>query len=726
VAWGDADQDGDLDLLFGVGLAESGGQTILVPGSKVYFNENGEFSDVDKVDILASGIGPHWAAFGDGNGNTHLDIAIARSEVADENQIYFDGNINPGWESPGSGQSYVLAWGDSDSDGDLDLLIGQNGPNILYEKEDNVLTYSELTVAPETDNTRSIAWGDYDNDFDLDFAVGNVNQPTRVYRNDGHNIFTLVWSSPYLSDTQSVAWGDYDGDGDLDLAEGNGGEHLTNLNQSGQANLIYDNLLIDSNVQNPTTPLTLLPVWVSTELSRTTSLAWGDWDNDGDLDLAVGNYGEADQVYANTGQPGASRFRLLWTSALTYQTTAIAWGDYDGDGDLDLAASQDQIKPNGFYENNYISPSHLESNFVDTVPLPNNPSYLSIERPGQTGQAYFYSSAEILSGPLNPTVTIKYRIFDPDGTRDENDPNPPPGDSAVKTTYEFSLDGGGYWQTATPASGWSGGVMTMTRQGREASFVWDAPADAAISDQALFRITIIPQTSLGQVQRASASAVSPPFRVRGLNCIWPDDPFIIFTPAEPAVNQPVQFMGGVIEGSGVLTFSWDFGDQTTGTGQVIKHTFSTNNTYSVTLTVTGEACPIAGQMITSTIVSIGTGFPDTFLPVVMKSGGTTLQQVALSIPSPVEGLQGHIDRAANATHLSWQPNDPAEAISEYRIYRRSRTDSGGFQLFDTVPGDVTAYTDTTTGCGHMYYITAFNARGESPPSTASYFSLPCR
>ena len=73
----------------------------------------------------------------------------------------------------------------------------------------------------ESDETYSVAWGDYDSDGDPDLAVGNfAGQPNRVYRNDSGNL-VVAWTSTETGDTTSVAWGDYDRDGDLDLAAGN-------------------------------------------------------------------------------------------------------------------------------------------------------------------------------------------------------------------------------------------------------------------------------------------------------------------------------------------------------------------------------------------------------------------------------------------------------------------------------------------------------------------------
>src|SRR5262245_22012669 len=124
--------------------------------------------------------------------------------------------------------------------------------------------------------------------------------------------------------TESVAWGDWDADGDLDLALGNN----ANFSQ------VYEN---DSGSLK--LDLTKGFGWQANETMKTKSVAWGDWDADGDLDLAFGNYDDASRVYENDG--GTLRFSpengLGWQSPVTRRTQSVAWGDWDGDGDLDLA-----------------------------------------------------------------------------------------------------------------------------------------------------------------------------------------------------------------------------------------------------------------------------------------------------------------------------------------------------------------------------------------------------
>ncbi|MCS5537806.1 MAG: FG-GAP-like repeat-containing protein, partial [Candidatus Poseidoniaceae archaeon] len=86
---------------------------------------------------------------------------------------------------------------------------------------------------------------------------------------------------------------------------------------------------------NSGTALSTTPIWTSSDFLSTFSVAWGDVDGDGDLDLARGNYAGNNEVYLNNGTALATT--PAWTSNNSMETYSVAWGDLDGDGDLDLA-----------------------------------------------------------------------------------------------------------------------------------------------------------------------------------------------------------------------------------------------------------------------------------------------------------------------------------------------------------------------------------------------------
>jgi len=583
VAWGDADGEGTLDLVFGA--------TAATVNADLYYNVFGLFPS--RLRYEASGFGPHGLAYGDLDADGNLDLAFATPA---EVQVYLSGHLTePDWSIPLLGAQAVI-WGDPDADGDLDLTVGTNGYELLFLNDGGTLDSAPSFTFPRNDDTRSLAWADYNGDRYPDLATGNYDGPAVVYQNNRDGTFTVAWITPRTWKTTSLAWGDYDHDGDQDLALGN----------DGQANVLYQN---DAGV------LGQQPVWAAPAAYHTTSLVWGDWNNDGDLDLAVGNAGEPDQVYLNReSRTGVPRLVWIWSSAESYRTTGMAWGDLDDDGDLDLAVSTETRI--GFYKNQTILPAHLTDSFLPFALLPDNPPYLAVDRPGETKNAFFFSSAEILSGPSHPTVTVEYRLFDPDGTRQGT--GNAPGNQLAHTLFQFSLDGGGTWQTATPANNSPAPPTTTLRLGQAATFIWDPVADQAISDDARFRVGVIPRAATGSIQRGITWAVSPPFRMQGTTCIWPIHPAIIASNLHPDRNERVTFEGTVEQASGILTFLWDFGDGSIDQGQLVYHQFQRNGSYTVRLTVRSEPCPVSKELVVNQIIRVGTGAANIYLPNVLK------------------------------------------------------------------------------------------------------------
>jgi uncharacterized repeat protein (TIGR01451 family) len=347
LAWGDVDGDGDLDLVAGNSGSWWGPQP-----SRLYCNDGGELS-LAWSSLLSDTV--HSLAWGDWDGDGDLDLAVGN--WGQPNRVYRNeaplGSGEGGvvtmtlaWTAPITEQTTSLAWGDADGDGDLDLAAGSElAPCRVYRNNAGALSLA--WSSPEANNTTALAWGDADGDGDLDLAAGNRGQPNRVYRNDSDPStgigFRLTWSSPEMDDTEGLTWGDADGDGDLDLAVANGGA-------LGQANRLY---------RNEGEAFTI--GWSSDEIAQTTALAWGDADGDGDLDLALGNVWsewspDLSRIYRNdaplkNGAPFHGALSSGWTLSETDNVSSLAWGDADGDGDLDLAVGNDYGLPNRLYRN---------------------------------------------------------------------------------------------------------------------------------------------------------------------------------------------------------------------------------------------------------------------------------------------------------------------------------------------------------------------------------------
>ena len=492
VAWGDYDSDGDLDLAVGNldpnqpdrlyrndGVSSDGSTPLLVP-----------------VPFLSANDRTLSVAWGDYDSDGDLDLVVGND--GQPNRLYHNDRgtlvLDTNWSPPATATNSV-AWGDIDGDGDLDLAVGNDGAaNQLYRNIGGVLTL-DSAWHPVARATRSVAWGDVDGDGDLDLAVGNaapqtertVPQPNQLYRNDRGTLEQVpVWESEERDLTSSVAWGDYDGDGHLDLAAGN----------DGQPNRLY---------HNDRGTLTRQAAWSSNEADLTTSVAWGDYDGDGDLDLAAGNggffyqtipTGQRNRLYRNDG--GTLTRQAAWSSAETEITLSVAWGDVDGDGDLDLAAGNVAAEePNRVYRNTRDARSSPAA--IPTV---------RITRPGRTPGADFYSTAEVLAGP---TIPFSYTLAHPRSL--------PVG--AIRG--EYSLDGGGNWNNATPTTNTLTTTLSTSPTGTLHSYTWDMLKDGVfgLNDNVIFRLVALPdlRPSPNQTpapyQYSAYAANTFPFRVRG-------------------------------------------------------------------------------------------------------------------------------------------------------------------------------------------------------------------
>lgn len=217
-------------------------------------------------------------------------------------------NVTRAWGLDGQLGGLNLVHADFDDDDRLDLLVlrgawlGEEGRirNSLLRNEIGGASgrFVDVTAAAglayPAYPTQTAAWADYDGDGDLDLYVGNEatasstdplqlfgrtgnSYPSQLFRNNGDGTFTDVARAAGVTDqrfAKGVAWGDFDDDGDPDLYVSNIGPNRLFRNDG------------DGTFTDVATELGVV------EPSGVSFATWFfDFDNDGDLDLFVADYG---------------------------------------------------------------------------------------------------------------------------------------------------------------------------------------------------------------------------------------------------------------------------------------------------------------------------------------------------------------------------------------------------------------------------------------------------
>ncbi len=223
VAFADFDGDGDLDLVL---VSEDDRK------DELYLNDGeGNFRDVSErltpddvsnalvvldldgdgsPDVLTGNIGTDRALINDGTGRFRDETATRWAQGAQESR------------------TQDLEAFDADGDGDLDVVVANEGQDQLYLNVSGVLVDVTATNLPRSnDESREIRAADFDGDGDLDLAVANVRfvlrEPERdaLLLNDGKGVFTrapnAALPAPGDRSNFTIQAHDLDGDGDVDL-----------------------------------------------------------------------------------------------------------------------------------------------------------------------------------------------------------------------------------------------------------------------------------------------------------------------------------------------------------------------------------------------------------------------------------------------------------------------------------------------------------------------------
>ena len=381
----DYDNDENLDIYFVNGASLPGSPPKVAKNALYRNNGDSTFTDVTNVAGVGDegyGIG---CCVGDYDNDGFIDLYVTNFK---RNTLYRnngDGTFSDVTKAAGVGYeswSSSCAFLDYDRDGDLDLYVvnylqfrvedhkpcggrirADCGPS-EYPGEADVLyrnngdgTFTDVTRKAGIFNPNGkglgIACGDYDNDGDVDIYIANDDTRNFLYRNNGDKTFTDVtfWAGVGFSEDgeaeggMGACFGDYDNDGYLDLVV---------TNYQDQVNTLYhndgDGLFSDASHTSLTGPISYSTVGWGT--------AFIDYNNDGASDLFVANghllvnvekfdktstYKQPNFLFKNQGD--GTFVQILMDASVVQSSRGAAFGDYDNDGDIDILISNTDASP---------------------------------------------------------------------------------------------------------------------------------------------------------------------------------------------------------------------------------------------------------------------------------------------------------------------------------------------------------------------------------------------
>ena len=245
------------------------------------------------------------------------------------------------------------SWADLNNDGWIDMINAQNPVGVWINNGD--MTFSDITSGIPGLAGNS-AWGcviadmNNDNRLDLLFAYANGFHTTPpvpcLYYLQDANAFTFSKISGYEFTDQLAPYTvpyfyDYDIDGDMDIfiASGPGG--------SPGPDFCYKNLKIETGADS-LQRMTEEP-WAAVNQDGQ-CYSWVDYDNDGDFDLCLTNYGGAASRFFRKDGDVYTPVTMPFTNTSTRLSNS--WGDYDNDGDLDVIITNDQAATQLYFNNN--------------------------------------------------------------------------------------------------------------------------------------------------------------------------------------------------------------------------------------------------------------------------------------------------------------------------------------------------------------------------------------
>lgn len=483
-------------------------------------------------------------------------------------------------------QAFTANWFDYDSDGNIDLFLSNNvGDTNHFYKNNGNLSFSRIDTGDAVLTTGRF-WSsntiDYDNDGDMDIfmssrASGGKNA---LLINNGSGWFQYDSTASMINfdSVQTSCWGDYNNDGyvDLFLARREQPNRLFKNNGDGTFTNVSAGVLTSSNY-------------------RPGPAIWGDFDNDGFLDIyvtRVSSFSNSNILYHNNGD---GTFSVVSTGALgseNFSTEGCNAADINNDGFLDVVNANRFNSPISIFLNNGNNNNYLKLNLVGKS-THRNVTGARVEITSSTGKQtrqlggsigwHMDQSLEIHFGLGQDTIVDTLRIFWPGGGACTLTNVP------VNSYYNIgqltcSLD-------SVPSAEFSDSTRFLTAHftnlsdGAISSYHWDF-GDGQTSTQTS-PIHHYTQAGNYEVKLTVFDNFCKKTIIKDSIQICPDTAQLGFSSTN--VGQSFSFTDTSI--SNGYDFQWDFGDGVNANGTNVTHRYSQGGIYTACLYVT-DSCRI--------------------------------------------------------------------------------------------------------------------------------------
>ncbi len=284
---GDLDGDGDIDAFVANG---SDSNDILTAPNKVWLNDGkGMFTDSGQSLGASDSRG---IALGDLDGDRDIDAFVVNvsniiNDLDGANKVWIndgEGNFTESTQNLGGYDSYGVALGDFDNDGDLDAFVTNHSqPNKVWLNSGNG-SFTDTGQSLGGSYSYSVALGDVDGDKDIDAFVANRNQPNKVWLNNGKGIFTDSGQNLGNGTSYAVVLKNIDAEGGIDAFVANAARDPNKVWLNNGKGIFSDS-------------------GRGMGSSTSISVSLGDLDGDDDLDAFVGNHGQSDKIWLNNSPP---------------------------------------------------------------------------------------------------------------------------------------------------------------------------------------------------------------------------------------------------------------------------------------------------------------------------------------------------------------------------------------------------------------------------------------